>query len=88
VKLDTHAVQIGGAALSAGAVWWAVRTSGLLASMAVSAPAWRGIDPLPILSRERDELDADDELDEQGAQAEAMFEGLRREQVVTDIEAV
>ena len=88
VKLDTHAVQIGGAALSAGAVWWAVRTSGLLASMAVSAPAWRGIDPLPILSRERDDLEAGDDLDEQGAQAEAMFEGLRREQVVTDIEAV
>jgi hypothetical protein len=48
-SVDVKVAQAGGAALSAGAVWWAARTSGLLASMAISAPVWRGIDPLPIL---------------------------------------
>lgn len=88
VALDVQTVQLGGVALSAGAVWWAVRTSGLLASMAVSAPAWRGIDPLPILSREREALDPDADADEFGAQAEAMFDGLRRDDAVADIEPV
>jgi len=49
VSVDVKIAQAGGAALSAGAVWWAARTSGLLASMAISAPVWRGIDPLPVL---------------------------------------
>ena len=49
VSVDVKLAQAGGAALSAGAVWWAARTSGLLASMAISAPVWRGIDPLPVL---------------------------------------
>ena len=48
-SVDVKMAQAGGAALSAGAVWWAARTSGLLASMAISAPVWRGIDPLPVL---------------------------------------
>ena len=56
-SVDVKMAQAGGAALSAGAVWWAARTSGLLASMAISAPVWRGIDPLPVLggARSRDE---------------------------------
>ncbi len=63
-SVDVKMAQAGGAALSAGAVWWAARTSGLLASMAISAPVWRGIDPLPVLGGAKSR---DDELAEGGS---------------------
>jgi type III secretion system FlhB-like substrate exporter len=76
VTVDVQAVQLGGVALSAGAVWWAARTSGLLASMAVSAPAWRGIDPLPVLGRSRqtDDMQTPEPEDALAHIAEAMFD--------------
>ncbi len=48
-------VQVGGMALSVGVVWWASRVSGLLGSLLASAPAWRHIDPLPVVGRDEDE---------------------------------
>ena len=48
-------VQMGGMALSVGVVWWASRISGLLGSLLASAPAWRHIDPLPVVGRDEDE---------------------------------
>jgi hypothetical protein len=48
-------VQVGGMALSVGVVWWASRISGLLGSLLASAPAWRHIDPLPVVGRDEDE---------------------------------
>ena len=42
-------------ALSVGVVWWASRISGLLGSLLASAPAWRHIDPLPVVGRDEDE---------------------------------
>jgi hypothetical protein len=48
-------VQLGGMALSVGVVWWASRISGLLGSLLASAPAWRHIDPLPVVGRDEDE---------------------------------
>jgi predicted glycoside hydrolase/deacetylase ChbG (UPF0249 family) len=50
VKLRKLSLQASGTILSIGTVWWAARISGLLTSLAVSAPAWRGIDPLPVLA--------------------------------------
>jgi len=50
VKLHKLSLQASGTILSIGTVWWAARISGLLTSLAVSAPAWRGIDPLPVLA--------------------------------------
>jgi hypothetical protein len=38
-----------------GVVWWASRVSGLLGSLLASVPAWRHIDPLPVLGRDEDE---------------------------------
>ncbi|MBC7701952.1 MAG: hypothetical protein H7225_16330 [Massilia sp.] len=49
VKVEKMVVQTSGAALSVGAVWWAARMSGLLASLMISTPAWRSIDPLPVM---------------------------------------
>ena len=48
-------VQLGGMALSVGVVWWASRVSGWLGSLLASAPAWRHIDPLPVVRRDEDE---------------------------------
>jgi hypothetical protein len=55
VLLDS--VKFGGMALSVGVVWWASRISAMLGSLLASTPAWRHIDPLPILGREEEEDD-------------------------------
>jgi hypothetical protein len=38
-------------------VWWASRISGLLGTLLASTPAWRHIDPLPVLGRDKDDED-------------------------------
>jgi hypothetical protein len=55
IKILLEQIQLGGLALSVGVVWWASRVSGLLGSLLASAPAWRHIDPLPVLGRDEDE---------------------------------
>jgi hypothetical protein len=49
--------------LSVGYVVWLARGGMLLASLLSSMPAWRAIDPLPVLAsfRDDDEDEADDE---------------------------
>jgi hypothetical protein len=46
------AVRVGGLALSVGVVVWVLRAGGLVASMMVSLPVWRQLDPMPIVDRE------------------------------------
>ncbi|MBN8281906.1 cadherin domain-containing protein [Zoogloea sp.] len=74
VQLVLHAVELSGIVLTAGAVWWASRASGLIAGLLMVAPAWRTLDPLPVLGPVDDsEMDwgrrMDDEMtrDEIGA---------------------
>ena len=50
--------QLGGMALSAGAVWWASRISGLVGSLIASIPAWRQLDPLLVVNHNTGEEDA------------------------------
>ena len=50
--------------LSVGYVLWLLRGGVLLSSLLSSLPAWRLVDPLPILGRLDDEDDEDDEQDE------------------------
>jgi hypothetical protein len=51
-------------------VWWASRVGGLIGSLLASMPAWRHLDPLPIVGRDEDEdewsepEDADADADE------------------------
>jgi hypothetical protein len=78
LEIVLDSVKISGLALSVGAVWWALRATGLVASLLASAPAWRHIDPLPVLGRGDDDEqeadvewgeaeDADEKRDEQAA---------------------
>jgi hypothetical protein len=53
VLLDT--AELGGVALSVGVVWWASRLTGVIGSFLASMPAWRELDPLPVLGRDEDE---------------------------------
>lgn len=70
VQVQKVAVQTSGAVVSVGAVWWAARMSGLLASLMISTPAWRSIDPLPVMGLSNgpdgDGEEADDPLAPQG----------------------
>ena len=49
MKFVFEQVGVSGVALTVGVVWWATRVGGLVASMMVTLPAWRSIDPLPVL---------------------------------------
>jgi hypothetical protein len=60
LEIVLDSVKISGLALSVGAVWWALRATGLIASLLASAPAWRHIDPLPVLARGDDEEEEED----------------------------
>lgn len=42
-------MQGSGVALSVGAVWWTARAAGLMTSVMVTVPAWRTIDPMPVM---------------------------------------
>jgi hypothetical protein len=55
IQILLDSVKVGGMALSVGAVWWASRVSGLLGSLLASTPAWRHIDPLPVVGRDEDQ---------------------------------
>lgn len=40
--------------MSVGVVWWASRVTGLIGSLLASMPAWRHLDPLPIVGKDED----------------------------------
>jgi VCBS repeat-containing protein len=57
LQLMLDSVKFGGMALSVGVVWWASRVSAMLGSLLASTPAWRHIDPLPVLNDSGEEKD-------------------------------
>jgi hypothetical protein len=57
IEIVMNSVRITGMALSVGAIWWAARAAGLVASLLASSPAWRHVDPLPVLGRDDEEED-------------------------------
>jgi hypothetical protein len=61
IEVVLNSVRITGLALSVGAVWWAARAAGLVASLLASTPAWRHVDPLPVLGRDEEEEEEWDE---------------------------
>ena len=54
------AVRVAGLCLSAGVVTWVLRAGGLLSGLMASLPAWRHVDPLPILARGRRDAGEDE----------------------------
>jgi hypothetical protein len=70
IQIIMETVEMGGIALSVGVVWWASRVGGLIGSLLASMPAWRHLDPLPIVGRDEEEeqwyekQDADADADE------------------------
>jgi hypothetical protein len=75
VEVIMGSVKITGLALSVGAVWWAARAAGIIASLLASAPAWRHLDPLPVLGR--DEEGEEEEAQPPGADDEGAKEEHR-----------
>jgi hypothetical protein len=67
IEVVLNSVRITGLALSVGAVWWAARAAGLVASLLASTPAWRHVDPLPVLGRDEEEEEEWDESAEDKA---------------------
>ncbi|WP_374681677.1 cadherin-like domain-containing protein, partial [Accumulibacter sp.] len=76
-ELSIQTVQMLGISLTAGAVWWAVRVSGLLTSLLASLPAWRQLDLLLILP--------DDEQADRGWGPDDDQEAARDEEAVGNI---
>jgi hypothetical protein len=69
VLLDS--AQMGGVALSVGVVWWASRLAGVVGSLMASIPAWRQLDPLPVIGRGDDAEDAEWHHDQDDLDADA-----------------
>jgi hypothetical protein len=61
IEVVLNSVRITGLALSVGAIWWAARAAGLVASLLASTPAWRHVDPLPVLGRDEEDKEEWDE---------------------------
>jgi len=59
IEVVLNSVRITGLAFSVGAVWWAARAAGLIASLLASSPAWRHVDPLPVLGRDEEDEEQD-----------------------------
>jgi ABC-type thiamin/hydroxymethylpyrimidine transport system permease subunit len=74
VLLDS--VKFGGMALSVGVVWWASRISAMIGSLVASAPAWKHIDPLPVLGQDEEEKDKWLEPDDREADANELAVAL------------
>ena len=71
VRVVLQAIELTGVALSVGAVWWATRAGAMVASLLMSAPAWRSFDPLMVLGPEdEDDRDWARAIDDQAAQDE------------------
>ena len=64
VEVVLNSIRITGLAFSVGAVWWAARAAGLIASLLASSPAWRHVDPLPVLGRDEEDEEEYDVAEE------------------------
>jgi hypothetical protein len=62
------AIRVTGAVMLAGAVAWAIHGPSLLTALVASAPAWRHIDPLPILGPEQERLKRGQEASDEESQ--------------------
>jgi hypothetical protein len=59
VEVVVNSIRVSGMLLSVGAVWWATRAGSLVTSMLASVPAWRDLDPLPVLGEDEEDEQVD-----------------------------
>jgi hypothetical protein len=64
IEVVLNSIRVTGFALSVGAVWWTARAVGLVASLLSVTPAWRHMDPLPVLGRTEEEKEGWDDARE------------------------
>jgi hypothetical protein len=57
--------------MSVGVVWWASRLTGVVGSLLASVPAWRHLDPLPIVGGDEALGEADWDEDPNDLDADA-----------------
>ncbi|MGC4059845.1 MAG: DUF4347 domain-containing protein [Aquabacterium sp.] len=57
IRLTRAASYSTGLGISIGTIWWTARVSGLLTSALISTPAWRTLDPLPVITSPDDDTD-------------------------------
>ena len=81
-----NGVKFGSTAATAGLVAWALRGAGLASSLLISMPAWRHLDPIPVLSADEAKPDWERDSDDEKRRAEddasgeaAVADLLRRE---------
>jgi hypothetical protein len=65
IEVVLGSIRISGLAISVGAVWWAARAAGLIASLLTVTPAWRHVDPLPVLGRDEEDKEKWDDAEEE-----------------------
>jgi len=72
VLLDS--AQFAGVAMSVGVVWWASRLTGVVGSLLASVPAWRHLDPLPVVGQDEalDEADWNEDPNDLDADADEL----------------
>jgi len=68
--VTVQVAQATGVALSVGAVWWALRAGGLVASLLGTLPMWRHVDLLAVLPDEEDKDDWDVDVDDEARRDE------------------
>jgi len=88
IRILMESVRMGGIALSVGVVWWASRVTGLIGSLLASMPAWRHLDPLPIVGRDDEEEEQwsgseDTEADADELAVSMVFESSRGDLATT-----
>lgn len=48
-NFEVNYANTSAALFTVGLVWWALRAAGILTALVTTLPAWRGVDPLPVL---------------------------------------
>jgi cell shape-determining protein MreC len=62
VRITRAAGYSTGLGLAVGTVWWTARISGLVTSALISTPAWRSLDPLPVVNASDSDEDSPEQM--------------------------
>jgi hypothetical protein len=77
-QAELGSLELGGLAAAVLLVSWAVRAGGIVGSLAITSPAWRMIDPLPIIGDRADDDDLGPDPQDEALAAEVLVGGFAR----------